>query len=164
LEYFRRAEEIWAALGDVQHHASALKSSATIQLFLGEYEQAQQNLERALAGFQAAAELWGQAAVFNNLGIVMYELGRWAQAHEYYERAYHLMSEARDRRGLGVILLNWGTLQIEQGRYTEALGYLDRVVSMLGEAGLKWRCGSKEGNERRGDCRSSAPKMLAKGG
>ncbi len=137
LEYFRRAEEIWAAVGDAQHHAYALKSRATIQLFLGEYEQAQQGFERALVGFQAAADLWGQAAVFNNLGIVMYELGRWAEAQEHYERAYRLMSEARDRRGLGVILLNLGTLQIEQGRYTEALGYLDRVVSMLGEAGLR---------------------------
>lgn len=137
LEYFRRAEEIWAALGDAQHHAYALKSRATIQLFLGEYEQARQNFERALAEFQEAADLWGQAAVFNNLGIVMHELGRWPEAQEHYERAYCLMSEARDRRGLGVILLNLGTLQIEQGRYTEALGYLDRVVSMLGEAGLK---------------------------
>jgi DNA-binding SARP family transcriptional activator len=137
LEYFQRAGELWASLGDLQHYATALKSSAVIQLFLGEYEQARHDLEGALSGFQATADLWGQAAVFNNLGIVLYELGRWADAQGHYERAYQLMNEVKDRRGLGVILLNLGTLHIEQGRYDAALSCFEQVLGMLKEVGLK---------------------------
>jgi DNA-binding SARP family transcriptional activator/Tfp pilus assembly protein PilF len=137
LEYFQRAGELWASLGDGRRQAEALKALAIIQLFVGEYAQAQQNLERALAEFQRAADLWGQAAALNNLGLIFCDLGQWARAQECYERAYTLMSEVGDRRGQGVILLNLGTLQNEQGRYTEALDYLDRVVSMLSEPGLR---------------------------
>lgn len=135
LECFRHAA--WAALGDGHRQAYALRNSAIIQVFLGEYAQAQQNLERALSEFQAAADLRGQSAVLNNLGLVFCDLGEWTRAQECYERAYKLMSEVGDRRGLGVILLNMGALQNEQGRYAEALSYLDHVLSMLSEAGLK---------------------------
>ena len=137
IEYFQRAGEMWMAVGNALRLGYNLKHLAQLQLFVGQWAQAEQDLERAYEQLRDAENLREQAAVLNTLGVIYRERGQWLKAQSYYEQSYQLIQEVGDPRGIGAVLINLGALQTDQGHYAEALSYFDRVLGLLGEVGTK---------------------------
>ncbi len=137
LAYGARAVAVCTTLRNPRRQGDTLLHLYVIQQRLGQFAQARETLEQALEKFQAAAYVWGEAAVLNNLGFVLHLLGQFARAQHYYERAYALVQELGDTRFLAAILLSLGALQTDQGRYDEALRYGERVRDLLADTGLK---------------------------
>ncbi len=133
---YRRAAEIWATLGHTHRQGLMLGLITNVQLSVGQLAEARQSAERALEYLQGG-DLWRQAGVLNNLGLILREMGLRQDVQTYYERALALMKATKDPRGIGIVLINLGALQTDQGHYAEALPYLQQALELISQAGTK---------------------------
>ena len=90
-------------------------------------EGAMECYRRALALYEAAGDVRGQASCHNNLGIVLTHRGEWEAAQEALARAIVLGRRAGTPDLWGLFSLNLGVMQLKSGEY-------DRARELFGEA------------------------------
>jgi tetratricopeptide (TPR) repeat protein len=79
---------------------------------------------QALAIYEGLGDLWQQAAIHNNLGMLAYFEGRWDDAVRGYETAREMYERAGDRWTASYAMCNSAEILSDQGRMDEAEGLL----------------------------------------
>ncbi len=102
---------------------------------LGEYVQAKEQLEKALAIRLEIGDRAGEATVYGNLGTVFHSLGEYVQAKLYHEKAIPIRREIGDREGEATDYGNLGTMFQSLGEYVQAKEYHEKALSIRTEIG-----------------------------
>ncbi len=126
---------------DPAHQAHALTNLATAYLQLGRYDEATEQLRRALKLFTRLGDRPGQARVLGNLGLIAERLGRYQPATGYLERVLGLFGAIGDRIGEAHTLTNLGVVEERLGRldaaaehHRQALAAFRELGDLVGEA------------------------------
>ena len=128
---YRAASDI----GDRTAAAEALNNMTIVDLQQGRYEQAGDQLERALALYQETGDHNGEARALGNLGILRYQQGRYQQAISYQLRSLKLRCDGHDLVGTANTLNNLGLIDTRLGHYAEAAGHLEQALALYQETG-----------------------------
>ena len=95
---------------------------------IGNYTQAQEYHEKALAIRLEIGDRKGEAADYGNLGTVFQSLGNYNKAQEYYQKALSIRLEIGDKKGEARDYGNIGTLFSLLGEYDEAQKNLEKAL------------------------------------
>ena len=104
---------------------------------IGNYAQAQEYHEKALAIRLEIGDRKGEAADYGNLGTVFKSIGNYTQAQEYHEKALAIRLEIGDRKGEAADYGNLGTVFQSLGNYNKAQEYYQKALSIRLEIGDK---------------------------
>lgn len=115
----REAIEIGTASGSVSAVAEAENTLAAALAILG-LPGAVEHWEAALARFEEAGDLNGQAMILGNLGVGAYFEGRWDDALALYERAREASERQGDPFGVASNQMNLAEVLVDQGSLPEA--------------------------------------------
>jgi len=138
---FDEANELLAAETPQDGHAGHWKllvSQANLALAQGQTEQAEHDLQRALATLPESAHA-SRASILNSLGYIPAGVGRYADALDWYRRAEQAARRAPvDREMLATILLNIANSESKLGNIEAALAAagesLELRIDMFAEA------------------------------
>ena len=95
---------------------------------LGEYQNAKEYHEKALAIAIEIGDRRGEGTTYGNLGNVFYSLGECQNAKEYHEKALAIAIEIGDRRGEGTRYGNLGSMFASLDEYQNAKEYLEKAL------------------------------------
>jgi tetratricopeptide (TPR) repeat protein len=101
----------------------------------GQYAEALDHHQQALALRRELGDRHGQANSLNGLGNVYRRLGRDTQAVDCYQQALTLNRDLGDRHGQAISLNNLGVVYVQLGRYREALDPLQQALVLRRELG-----------------------------
>lgn len=101
----------------------------------GDYDAAEQHLEKALGLFRAAADTRGVAGVEDDLGRVAYLRGAYPQALERHGRALDLRRAIGDKRSLALSLHNLAMVHQASGSHAEAMMRFSEALAIRREIG-----------------------------
>ncbi len=93
---------------------------------------------RALALYEAAGDLDGQADLANNLGIQAYFEGRWSDSLELYQRSRDACARVGNVIDAAATDANIGEVLVNQGRLDEAEPLLREASRVLRASGHQW--------------------------
>ena len=117
-------------------------SFGTLLKKIGEAEQCQDYIDRALIEFAAASihfEQVGQprheACVENNLGFLFCSIGKLAEAHEHLDRAQALLTTLKDKVHLAQVDETRARVMLAEGRIRDAAKTCQRAVRALEKGG-----------------------------
>jgi len=97
---------------------------------LGNYEQAGDYLERALALKRETADNLQEGKTLNVLGLLHWDLGEFEQAQAYFSQGSAIAEELGDKRLAGAILNNLSLVHDELGDYFVSLEQYQRVLKL----------------------------------
>ena len=97
---------------------------------LGQYPQARDNYDQALAIFQDLGDRNGEASALNNLGTVYRSLGQYPQARDNSDQALAIFQDLGDRDGEAKALNNLGVAYWYQGQWSEAESVLQEAIAV----------------------------------
>jgi DNA-binding SARP family transcriptional activator/tetratricopeptide (TPR) repeat protein len=118
-------------LGDPVAEAHALRSLGVAYAELGRYEEADQQLRRALRLFHEAGHVAGEGRTGLNLTFLLERQGRCAEALDRAEQCHRLLRDS-GLRGEPIAALNWiGWLHAVLGHYDEAVLWCRRALAAL---------------------------------
>jgi len=146
-EYDQAQSQIAAALETLKaepesfpaERAQAWNDLAWIDFRRGNFAEADQLLQNALALVEGSDAYEVIASIYNRLGGVAYNQGNWEQAADYLRKSISIREASRDRVNLATSLNNLGLLETEMGQFERALATLTRSYE------LKSRLGQSEG-------------------
>jgi tetratricopeptide (TPR) repeat protein len=98
--------------------------------YTGRMEDAEQAMQRSLAGYQSLRERRGEGAVLSALGYLEHRRGRLSVAYEYLHRALSIARDVQDRQVEGVVLNELGLLELRRGALPAAEIYLGRSLDV----------------------------------
>lgn len=117
-------------IGDRLAEAHALRHYAVSFSQLGLFERASEYLEEALALFEAAGDIDGQARVLGNLGLMEDRLGR-SSAIDRHKQSLTLFQELGDRGNEARSLLSIGLTEERLGSLPAALERYTRALEVF---------------------------------
>jgi tetratricopeptide (TPR) repeat protein len=135
VEYFTKALNHAASLGDVHRQGDLLNALGITHWKSGGYEQALIHYEAALIQYREAGDLSETALMLNSLGVTLRHLGRYDDALVRLEQAVHAAHQAEHRLFLGYALAAIGDVYRDQGDCAEALRYYRRSLELRREIG-----------------------------
>jgi len=118
--------------------ASVFGALGFFALRMGQHQQAETWLRRALELFERHKDREGMAGVLHRLGDAAYSQGDYETAQAHYRRAMQLYTEMDDRWGQMVVLNNWANLLLNLGRREEAKAYYERCLRYSEDLGEQW--------------------------
>ncbi len=116
--------------GDKPAEAAATGYIGEIYWRLGDYQQAGDYLERALAMKRDAGDRLQQGKTLNVLGLLRWDQGEFEQAQAYFQEGSAIAEEMGDRRLAGAILNNLSLVHDELGDYYVSLEQYRRVLDL----------------------------------
>ncbi|HEM60727.1 MAG TPA: tetratricopeptide repeat protein [Chloroflexi bacterium] len=114
--------------------ASTLKEEGIKMFRFGEYEEATQHFQEALALYERSGDQRGQAEMLNNLGAVLTQQERWTQAAEALSKAGQIFESLGDESGQGQTLGNLGAMYHHQGESEKAVETLKQAIDLFRRA------------------------------
>jgi CHAT domain-containing protein/tetratricopeptide (TPR) repeat protein len=137
IDRYKKARELWGALGDRQVEAYALCNIGRTFKALGKPEEALQRLNQALLILGEEKDLLGQAFMLNELGSVYRDLGsddakvpNPEKALDVYQQSLKLRREAGDRWSQAQSLNNIGLIYARMSDFNKALEYYAQALSL----------------------------------
>jgi tetratricopeptide (TPR) repeat protein len=124
-----------AALAFSPENADTLNNLGLVAESQGNYLEAIEYHEQALALQRDLGDQQGEANSLNSLGIVAMSQGNYAEAIDYYEQSLALKRELGDRQGEATTLGNLGIVARSQGNYAEAIDYYEQALARFRELG-----------------------------
>ena len=121
---------------DMAPDAFSYQGLGMSQLSLGEYDQAEESLEKALQIHLGQKDPRGEAAVLQALASIDMMQGHYDSARSRLARSLELAREAKDRAGEAVLLFYLADVDRERGelvRATEELGVALAITRNLGD-------------------------------
>ena len=97
---------------------------------LGEYQNAKEYHEEALAIKIEIGDRGGEGRTYGNLGSVFHSLGEYQNAKEYYEKALAIAIETGDRGGEGTTYLKLGNVYRNLKELRQAKEYFDKAFGV----------------------------------
>ena len=108
--------------------AEARRQLGTCAGMIGNFGDAQRELEASLAVFETAHDVASAAAVHDALGICLNRTGRPSDALVHYQQASQTWRALDNLSGLAASLVNAGTLYYEQGDQEQARDLLTQAL------------------------------------
>lgn len=105
----------------------------------GAYDDALQQLDRALSLVQQLEDSWEMARMLALAGIVRYHLGESLAGREQLHAALRLFQRTGDVMGEVTVLQNLGAMAAEEGDYLVAQQLFERHVALMRELGVRQR-------------------------
>ena len=102
---------------------------------LGDYDAAEQHLDRALGLFRTAGDTRGVAGVEDDLGRVAFLRGAYPQALERHGRALDLRRAIGDKRSLALSLHNLAMVHQASGMHADAMMRFSEALAIRREIG-----------------------------
>ncbi|HEY2258090.1 MAG TPA: tetratricopeptide repeat protein [Solirubrobacteraceae bacterium] len=115
-----------------------LANQAGIVRARGDLTRARSLLERSAAGFAAAGDEPGRAAVLVRRAYLELAEDALSPARAALEEALELRRKQADRRGLGLVLAGLGLIETTAGDYRSAERYLAEARDIFRRAGDRW--------------------------
>ena len=106
---------------------------------LGQYDKAEEYLEKALAIKIQIADKDGEATLYGNLGTVFISIGQYDKFEEYLEKALAIKIQIGDKKGEATSLGNLGSVFQSLGQYDKGKEYLEKALA------IRIQIGDKEG-------------------
>ncbi|MEM1425565.1 MAG: CHAT domain-containing protein [Cyanobacteria bacterium P01_H01_bin.130] len=131
----QRANQLYSAAGDRIGESTTLNNIGEIYRGWGQYPQALERYQQALAISRELGDRTVEGTVLSNMGLVYYSQGNSAQALDYYQRALAIRREVSDLVGEGTTLNNIGLIHHSQGQYSQALEYYQQSLAIRRETG-----------------------------
>ena len=129
-----------------QDHAAALHYVGECRWRLGDFTQARQYLDRALALERAADDRLSQGRTLNVLGLLSWDEGNYQRAIADFRQAGELARTGKDRKLEGASLNNLSLVYDEQGDYDTSLQQYQRVLELYRGADFLRGVGDTLGN------------------
>jgi tetratricopeptide (TPR) repeat protein len=123
LEYGEKALELSRLKNFPDYEAMALKNIATVHLFQGKYEKAENYYLAAIKIFDKIGNKKGESSCYNNIGILLGRKGEFEQAMDYYEKSLKIDEEIENKNGVATTLENIGNVLQKQGNYKKSIEY-----------------------------------------
>ncbi|WP_117213171.1 BTAD domain-containing putative transcriptional regulator [Allorhizocola rhizosphaerae] len=101
----------------------------------GQYQEALEHLERALALMRAGGDKRGQAMALNNMALACWRLGRLDDSAARFEEALRLHTEDGHEPGIALALNNLGDMYSLLGRHDLAVTHLERGLALAQRIG-----------------------------
>ncbi|NEQ47512.1 MAG: tetratricopeptide repeat protein [Leptolyngbya sp. SIOISBB] len=101
----------------------------------GQYENALQFYQDALAIATEIGDRAGEGATLNNIGVVYRALGQYEDALRFSQDALAIATEIGDRSGEGITLNNIGLAYYHLGQYEDALRFSQGALAIRTEIG-----------------------------
>jgi len=120
-EHYRNAIKNFESLGDEMEVGRTLSSSVGVLAYLGEYDRALQEAERAQGIFERHHETARLARLDVNRGNLFHRLDRFQEAIECYDRALAVLEHSDDYEAIAGIKSNRATCLIVLNRFGDAL-------------------------------------------
>ena len=101
----------------------------------GDYQQAAECQQQALALARETGDKLTQAWALGNLSLIHDQQGRYPQAARSNQRTLALYRELGDVTGEAITLSNLGLVCLRQGRYRRAAGHMEQAIALYRELG-----------------------------
>ncbi|CAH3108350.1 unnamed protein product, partial [Pocillopora meandrina] len=117
--------------------ASCYGNLGTVFRSLGQYDKAEEYLQKALVITTEIGDRGGEASCYGNLGTVFTLLGQYDKAEEYLQKALVIRTEIGHREGEASDYGNLGTVFTLLGQYGKAEEYLQKALVIRTEIGYR---------------------------
>jgi CHAT domain-containing protein/tetratricopeptide (TPR) repeat protein len=104
---------------------------------IGEYGQALEYSQQALAINREARDRLWEGRTLNSLGGTYYYLGQYSKALDFYQQALAISREIGNRSDEGKIFNNFGLLYRNLGEYSKALEFFEQALTIHKQIGDK---------------------------
>lgn len=121
----------------VQEAAAHLQLGRALRR-LGNYEEAWNEFQNALALAKELGLLQIEADCMHNLGNIYSHQGDYRSAIDYYKHSLRLQNDLHNRQGTGAVLNSLGIAADSQGAYTEAKAYYEQALEAFRSIGDLW--------------------------
>jgi transcriptional regulator with GAF, ATPase, and Fis domain len=101
-----------------------------IQVLLGEYKEAEKNIETAIDELESFEDLDASAA-YLVLALLAICRRQWKKARIYLRKSLQCAEDWGNLRNMGIAYEYLGELSFEMGRYDEAFDYYNKVMEIL---------------------------------
>jgi len=146
LAEFETLEKRYREFDDAQNLGRAIRFVGEIHWRLGDYPQAAERLEEALALARASHDRLLEGKVLNVLGLLNWDLGAFEEAREFFRQGSEIADAMGDKRLAGAILNNLSLVDDEQGDYLTSLSQYQRVLEYYEAADFPRGRGDTLGN------------------
>ena len=144
-----KALERFERLGDISMQADVLRTLARVSHLWGDQREALKFYRMSLPLEREAGDRYGQAEVFDQLGLVQIDLDDFTTALDYFEAAREICAEIAQRPAEARIIGHQAMTLYWLGRYEEAvdaarmaLQLAERCGSLQAQAGAKLALGT----------------------
>ena len=110
--------------------ANANNAIAVSYYFQGNYVQAVEYYNKALANHQKITNKKGVSRAYNNLGVLYSKKGDYAQSLEYYHKALSIQEELNDERLMAKSYNNIGNIYMDIREYSKALEFHKKALAI----------------------------------
>ncbi len=128
--YLRRARQAAMAVGDWSGLAMTLLHNGRIQLWRGDYAQAEAEFRQGLARIQRSEHPVVSSFLLGNLGWLAMHRGEYDSAEECYKEALALARQADHRERICSLLANLGVLAFQLGNDQKAEALFQESLSI----------------------------------
>jgi LuxR family transcriptional regulator, maltose regulon positive regulatory protein len=133
IESLADADEAQQLIGDnpdlKSYYADAARAAGASLYQLGNIKEAIENLDQAMAIYQALEERQNIAAVLMDLGLVAMDSGRYRQALHHFEKALEYWREVNNTIRQANLLNNLGVLYHLVGDYEQAAATFEEALT-----------------------------------
>lgn len=129
------AQESLASINDSPemqiYKATALRALGVSQYYSGIFDDAIENLEKALKLYQALGEKQTIATTFMDLGFFLMGAGKYQKGLDYYNNALKLWDEVKNPFRQANLLNNLGVLNHLMGNYENAASIFEQALVLV---------------------------------
>ena len=118
--------------------ADSVRFLGVIDLDLGQFAQAAEWFEAALAIYRRLEDKRGESTVLNNLSIVAYSQKRLVEAMTYWENARVVFEAIGDKEGLARVLSNLSAVCLDLGDYEKGRAFSRDALMLCRESDLRF--------------------------
>ncbi|MBT2397222.1 cyclophane-containing RiPP biosynthesis TPR protein HaaT [Streptomyces sp. ISL-100] len=134
----RAAAEAARRIGDRQALADALAELGVVRRFMARYSEAAQNLNEAVAEYEAVGDQRGRARALNQVGIVWYMTADNEAAALAQTEALAIHRDLGDRLGQANALADLGMTRRQTSRFDEAVRTQTEALTLYRELGDRY--------------------------
>jgi len=134
LFYANKALDVAGEHKIAYEQASAYFNIGRTYFFTHHYALALKNMETALNIYKMAGSEFGQARMYNSIGIVYRNINMTDESIKYTTEAYQLFKKINDSQYTAFALGNLGRDYLSMGDYEKAEDYLKRSIGIEGVA------------------------------
>jgi predicted ATPase len=125
-------------LGARTELATALHYFGSLEVFLGEFTEAQALLQEGLALFREEQDQRGMGLCLAVLGMATGSLGQYAEAYQHLQQGVALLRTVDEQHYLGMSLGFLGDIVIQMGQLAEAKQLLQESLAITRALGDRW--------------------------
>ena len=133
IQYYSQALEYALKLKDKKKQTLILTAQGLCQAKLGEFKNADENLNKALILARELDAPQNLAEIFSNLGIIYWDQGDYAKAIEFVREAQRVETAGSLKQNLGADYNNEGLIFKSVGNYPQALTAIETAVGIAKE-------------------------------